>query len=82
MVKRKKAEDNLDRYDRDKKHTLSISPNIVRNTPQAPPSFLEKYIETNKVTLSNVVDRFPSIEANRKYTNEYSPTLVDSKQIL
>lgn len=44
--------------------------------------FLNKYIEHNKITSSNEMNRFPSIEARRKYTNEYNPTMVDSKQIL
>ncbi|CDW79918.1 UNKNOWN [Stylonychia lemnae] len=46
-----------------------------------PLTFLDKYVEANKLSVSNVIDRFPSIEARKKYSNEYSPKMLDTKQI-
>jgi len=44
-------------------------------------TFLDKYVEANKLSVSNVIDRFPSIEARKKYSNEYSSKMLDTKQI-
>eukprot|EP00347_Sterkiella_histriomuscorum_P006465 403352671 len=106
MMKRKKAEDNLERYERDanisnqnqsnkltqylrsssqlsaQKLKYNDPTNQAQTTREKPKSFLERYIDSNKVRLNNVVERFPSIEANRKFSNEFSPKLVDSKQII
>ena len=46
-----------------------------------PMTFLDKYVEANKLSVSSVIDRFPSIEARKKYSNEYSPKMLDTKQI-
>ena len=84
MQKRRKGEDNIERYEREKRST-SVMLGDTSQTPQPgkannmDKSFLNKYINLNKLTLSSDVNRFPSIEARRKYTNEYSPTLVDTK---
>ena len=65
MLKRKKSENNLERYEKGN--------NGVDN------NFLDKYINKNTVAHSKDPERFPSIEARKKYQNEYSPKLVDSK---
>lgn len=44
--------------------------------------FLRDYIQKNKFTDSSLVDLFPSIERNKKFRNEFSPTLVDSKLLI
>ena len=52
----------------DKKHDFGGE---VKEEEFSPVEELETYIEENKVRKSVMVDRFPSIENQKKFTNEH-----------
>lgn len=81
MIRKKRAQDKIDRYDREGgslsggEHSGFSSGGELSHHK----SFLDKYIVENKTARSGEIERFPSIEARRKLGNEYTPTMIDSK---
>jgi hypothetical protein len=49
----------------------------VKEDEFSPVEQLERYIEENKLKRSVMVDRFPSIEHHKKYTNEHPLPLTN-----
>jgi len=76
--KRKQSEENIERYDR----AAHLRDSLLQDSFADDSTFIDKYISQNKVYSSRDLNLFPSIEANKKHWDNYSPRLIDSKEIL
>ncbi len=76
MFRDRKKWRNAPRPSLDKIHDYGDTKHHYRDEG-SPVEELEKYIEENKVKKSVMVDRFPSIEHLKKYTNEHCLPLTN-----
>lgn len=67
LVKNEKSRVSIVDYKEDKK-------NSIQNQ-----TFMKTYLEKNKFSDSGATEKFPSIEHNKKMSNEFTPTLINSK---